>query len=131
MSTDTHATGTQAQIYWVVPKLAREVHGGPLGFTRTLYFHVWASDAEEAKHLVRAHLAADGIMVERFVQEPSLAMESALRTFYFPENIIGLPEDILTAHLRPGLVREIALKAHGIRSRQLRKGIAALASATA
>lgn len=128
MCNDTHANGSQARIYWVVPKLDEEVHAGPLGFTRTLYFYAWATDPENAKTLVRAHLAADGVKVERFVHQPSLAQNQDLRTYCFPEHIIGLPEAILTAHLEPGLVRELVLKAHAVRNRQLRKGMAALAS---
>lgn len=131
MCNGTHATGTLAQIYWVVPKLDEEVHAGALGFTRTLHFFAWASDPEQAKDLVKAHLAGDGLHVECFVQQPSPAQNQVLRTYCFPEHIIGLPEDVITQHLEPGPIREIALKAHGIRSRQLRKGIAALASATA
>lgn len=131
MCNDTDAKEAQARIYWVVPKLDVEVHAGALGFTRTLYFYAWATGPEEAKRLVQAHLAAEDVLVERFVQQPSLAQNQELRTYYFPEHIIGLPEDILTEHLAPGLIREMVLKAHGVRSLQLRKGMAALASATA
>lgn len=120
--------GTQAQagIYWVVPKLNQEVHAGPLGFTKVLYYFVWAGSAEEASSLMNAYLIGEGLSLNRLQQPPRLALNQNLKSYYFPEQIIGLPEALIAPDLAPGPFKEKVLAESRKRRQKLDKGKLAL-----
>lgn len=119
-------TDAAAGIYWVVPTLTQEVHAGPLGFTKVLYYFVWASSSDEAASLMSAYLAGEGLSLNRLQQAPSLAINQNLKSYYFPEQIIGLPEDLIAPELAPGPFKDKILAEWRKRHEKLNKGKAAL-----
>lgn len=117
---------TQGGIYWVVPKLQQEVHAGALGFTKTLYFYVWARSEGEAKTLMEAYLNGEGLALDRLQQKPCLAINQNLKTYYFPEQIIGLPEELIEPDLLPSAFKDKVLAESRKRRDKLEKGKLAL-----
>lgn len=101
-------------IHFVTVVLTRDVHVQALGFTRHLYCYGWGTTPEEAAGNVCAYLmggSTEARVARVLSSKPThgKAGVDGLRSLTFPEQIYGLPPDLLEAEINArGLPASIA-----------------------
>lgn len=112
-------------LYWMQVKVTKVVHMQALGFTDWVPMHAWGDDENEALGNVTSYLVARGSEVAR-CPEVKRALEQDPARYTFPEQIVGLPDDVARAAIVrkrfPASIEQDTLETLSERQQALERG---------
>ncbi len=86
-------------IHFMTVYLDRQVHAQALGFTSLVFMYSWGETIEEAEAHVKAYLKGIGVGVRRLCGTAH-AVKQSPRSYCFPEQICGLPNELAVEAIR-------------------------------